>query len=133
MINMNQICKIVLVKERKTDDYKWVETQTSSQWFKNLFRKNKIKDRYVTDYLEIEKYTEEDLERFNDEHYEYRYSPSSQNFYEKSHVTLFYADANYSSQRRYFDTNKEAKAYFDKLVTFAKQNDVPFLNFYSEK
>ena len=52
IVNLNCIRKICLVKKQKTNAYKWIETVTFYQWFKNLFRKknNKLKNRYVRYY-----------------------------------------------------------------------------------
>lgn len=133
IVNLNQICKVCLIKKRKTDFYKWVETETWSQWFKNLFRKNKIKNRFVSDEYGVEIYTEEELEKFNEEHNQFTYNSVSNIFYEKAHVVFWYSGSNFSYQSRFFDSDKEAKAYFDKIVTYAKENNVPFVNLYSEK
>jgi hypothetical protein len=131
IINLNQVRKIELVKKRKTDYYKWYETETFSQKIKNLFRKNKVKTKYVTDIWDTYFYDEDELDKFNEEHEGYIYDPILSKFYQKAHIVMQYA--NYSYQVRYFDTDKEAKAYFDKLVVYAKEHNVPFIDFYSEK
>lgn len=35
IINLNNICKIVLKKKEKSYDFEWVTRQTFSQWFVN--------------------------------------------------------------------------------------------------
>lgn len=130
IINLNNVSKIVFVKKRKTSDYEWVETtENFSEWFKNLFRKNKIKKRYIKHWFNHRYYTaEEFLEKV--EHYSI--SKTSGIIYEKPHVVLWYTDYNHGEETRYFESDKEAEECFKKLVTFAKENNVPFINFYAE-
>ena len=132
IVNLNQVCKIVLVKKEKTNDYIWVEiSENFFEWFKNLFRKNKVKKRYIKpDWYAHKYYTSEE---FLKEKTNYTISVTSNIIYEKPHVVLRYSDYNRGKEVRYFDSNKEAEDYFNKLVTYAKQLDIPFINFYSEK
>ena len=132
IVNLNQVCKIVLVKKEKTNDYIWVEiSENFFEWFKNLFRKNKVKKRYIKpDWYAHKYYTSEE---FLKEKTNYTISVTSNIIYEKPHVVLRYSDYNRGKEVRYFDSNKEAEDYFNKLVAYAKQLDIPFINFYSEK
>ena len=132
IVNLNQVCKIVLVKKEKTNDYIWVEiNENFFEWFKNLFRKNKVKKRYIKhDWYAHKYYTSEE---FLKEKTNYAISATSGIIYEKPHVVLRYSDYNRGKEVRYFESNKEAEDYFNKLVAYAKQLDVPFINFYSEK
>lgn len=132
IVNLNQVCKIVLVKKEKTNDYIWVEiSENFFEWFKNLFRKNKVKKRYIKpDWYAHKYYTSEE---FLKEKTHYSISATSGIIYEKPHVVLWYSDYNRGKEVRYFDSNKEAEDYFNKLVAYAKQLDIPFINFYSQK
>ena len=131
IVNLNQICKIVLVKKEKTNDYEWVEnSENFFEWFKNLFRKKKKKKRYIKHWFGHKYYTSEE---FLKEKTNYSISVTSGIIYEKPRVVLWYSDYNQGKEVRYFDSNKEAEDYFNKLVAYAKQVDVPFINFYSEK
>lgn len=49
IVNLNCIRKISLVKKQRTIDFKWIESVTFSQWFKNLFRRkeNKLKKQIL--------------------------------------------------------------------------------------
>ena len=132
IINLNSISKIVLVKKQKTSDYNWVESSENfSEWFKNLFRKNKIKKRYIKHWFNDSRlYTKEEfLKKFN----EYSISLTTNVIYEKPHVILWYSDYKHGNETKYFETDKEANDYFNKLVTYAKQYDIPFINLHSEK
>ena len=138
IINLNQISKIVLTKKEKTDEFKVVEIPTFKQWLLNLFRKDKAKTKYVKNTL-WSRYgdctpLEEFFKTFEKEYgHRFRYNPVAEMFFEKPHVTLWYSDYNHGKEIRYFNSDKEAKEYFDKLIAYAKQYDVPFINFYSEK
>ena len=137
VINLNQICKIVLKKTEKTDEFKVVEKPTFKQWFLNLFRKNKAKTKYVrntlwlihADYTPIEEFFKTFDKNYGDR---FRYNSATETFFEKPRVILWYSDYNHGKEVRYFDTDEEAKEYFNKLIVYAKQNDVPLLNLYSE-
>ncbi len=138
IINLNQVNKIVLKKTEKTKEFKVVEKATFKQWFLNLFRKNKVKSKYVRNTLWLlhAEYTplEEFLKTFETNYGDsFRYNSTTEIFFEKPRVVLWYSDYNRGKEVRYFNTDKEAKEYFNKLVAYAKQNDVPFINFYSEK
>lgn len=138
IINLNQINKIVLKKTKKTNEFKVVEKATFKQWFFNLFRKNKVKSKYVknTWWILHPEYTpiEEFLETFEDNYgKEFKYNSTTEMFFEKPRVVLWYSDYNHGREIRYFESNKEAEDYFNKLVAYAKQLDIPFINFYSEK
>ncbi len=136
IVNLNQICKIVLVSRSKTEQVYVVEKSANIiQWFKNLFRKNKIKERYFVykwDYPKV-CYPMNKLDDFLKEHYYYTYNANVGKFYEKPRIVLCYSDYNHGNEKRYFDTDNEAKEYFDKLVAYAKQYNIPFINFYHEK
>ena len=136
IVNLNQICKIVLVGRSKTEQVYVVEKSANIiQWFKNLFRKNKIKERYFVykwDYPKV-CYPMDKLDDFLKEHYYYTYNANVGKFYEKPCIVLCYSDYNHGNEKRYFNTDNEAKEYFDKLVTYAKQYNIPFINFYSQK
>ena len=132
IINLNNICKVVLVKKQKTDRYEWIEmSENISEWFKNFFRKNKIKKRYIKHWFNDSRlYTKEEfLKKFN----EYSISLTTNVIYEKPHVILWYSDYKHGNETKYFETDKEANDYFNKLVTYAKQYDIPFINLHSEK
>ena len=132
IINLDQICKIVFSKREITDDVCIVKrSETIGQWFKNLFRKNKVKIDYFR--YKFEYHAMEELDDFLGEHSSYVYNPIIKKFYEKPCVVLWYSDYKNGNEKRYFDTDKEAEEYFNKLITYAKQLDVPFINFYSEK
>lgn len=130
-INLNQICKIVLVGRNKAEKVYVVEKPANIiQWFKNLFRKNKIKEKYFVykwDYPKVY-YPMDKLDDFLKEHYYYTYNANVGKFYEKPHIVLWYSDYNHENEVRYFDTDKEAKEYFNKLVAYAKQYNIPFIN-----
>lgn len=138
IINLNQVNKIVLKKREKTDEFKVVERPTFKQWFLNLFRKDKVKTKYVrntlwllhAEYTPLEEFLKTFEENYGDR---FRYNPVAEIFAEKPCVVLWYSDYNHGKEVRYFDSNKEAEDYFNKLVAYAKQLDVPFINFYSEK
>lgn len=132
IINLNNICKIVLVKKQKTDRYEWIEiSENIFEWFKNLFRKNKIKKRYIRHWFNHRSYyTSEEFLKNNEQ---YSISKTSGIIYEKPQVILWYSDYEHGNETKYFETDKEAKDYFNKLVTYAKQYDIPFINLYSEK
>ena len=133
IINLNQICKIVLKKTEKTDEFKIVELPTVKQWFLNLFRKDKVKTKYVDDgwrnYTPIEEFFKTFEENYGDR---FRYNPVTEMFFEKPRVVLWFSDYKHGKAVRYFNSDKEAKEYFNKLITYAKQFDIPFINFYVE-
>ena len=137
IINLNQISKIVLKKTEKTDELKIVERPTFKQWFLNLFRKDKVKTKYVRNTLRFlrAEYTplEEFLKTFETNYGDIRYNSSIEIFFKKPRVVLWYSDYNRGKEVRYFESNKEAEDYFNKLVAYAKQLDIPFINFYSQK
>ena len=135
IINLNQICKIVLKKTQKADELKVIEIATFKQWLLNLFRKNKVKTKYVkntwwllhAEYTPLEKF----LETFEDNYgNEFKYNSTTEMFFEKPRIVLWYSDN--GKEVRYFNTDKEAKEYFAKLREYAKQLDVPFIDFYAE-
>lgn len=137
IINLNNICKIVLKKKEKSYDFEWVTTQTFSQWFMNLFRKDKLTTSYVKHYPTRDYYIATDIEKdllgeewFNQK---YEYNSATKMFFEKPHVVLWYSDFNHSYEIRYFESNKEATDYFNKLNDYAQKQNVPFINMYAEK
>ena len=137
IINLNQICKIVLKKTETTDEFKIVEKATFRQWFLNLFRKHKTKTKYVKNTLwsrygdctPIEEFFKTFEEEYGDK---FRYNPVTEMFFEKPCVVLWYCDYNHGRAVRYFNSDKEAKEYFNKLIVYAKQFDIPFIDFYVE-
>lgn len=137
IINLNQICKIVLVKTKKTDEFKVVEKPTFKQWFLNLFRKDKTKTKYVrntlwllhAEYTPLEEFLKTLEENYGDR---FRYNPVTEMFFERPCVVLWYSDYNHGKQVRYFNSDKEAKEYYSKLREYAKQFDIPFIDFYAE-
>lgn len=133
IINLNQISKIVLINTRKASHLYVVEKTTFKQWFLNLFRKDKVKTKCVANSLWLlhAEYTplEEFLKEFEDIYgNEYRYNSSTETFFEKPHIVLWYSNDT-SKETRYFDTEKDAKEAFDKLRAYAKQFDIPFIDF----
>ncbi len=136
IINLNQVCKIVLVNRKQTTDIKVVEkSENIIQWFKNLFRKNKIRIKCFkyrwslsNDIQPMDK-----LEEFLREYEEYSYNPTIGKFYERAHVTLWYSDYRHGNETIYFNNDKEAKEYFNKLVVYVKEHNVPFIDLYAEK
>lgn len=137
IINLNYICKIVLKKKEKSYDFEWVTTQTFSQWFMNLFRKDKLTTSYVKHYPTRDYYIATDIEKdllgeewFNQK---YEYNSATKMFFEKPHVVLWYSDFNHSYEIRYFESNKEATDYFNKLNDYAQKQNVPFINMDAEK
>lgn len=132
LVNLNCIRKICFVKKQKTDVYKWFETVTFSQWFKNLFRKknNKLKNRYVRYYHNGYYYTKSEIKNiFNKDNEQYEYNENLDIFFKKAHVILKYSDSKASTEVRYFNSNKEAEEFFKKLQVFAHENNIPFINF----
>ena len=132
IINLNNICKIVLKKKEKSYDFEWVTNQTFSQWFMNLFRKDKLTTSYVKHYPTRVWYIATDIEKkllgeewFNQK---YEYNSVTKMFFEKPHVVLWYSDFNHSYEIRYFESNKEATDYFNKLNDYAQKQNVPFIN-----
>ena len=132
IINLNNICKIVLKKKEKSYDFEWVTTQTFSQWFMNLFRKDKLTTSYVKHYPTRDYYIATDIEKdllgeewFNQK---YEYNSATKMFFEKPHVVLWYSVFNHSYEIRYFESNKEATDYFNKLNDYAQKQNVPFIN-----
>lgn len=132
IINLNNICKIVLKKKEKSYDFEWVTTQTFSQWFMNLFRKDKLTTSYVRHYPTRDYYISTDIEKdllgeewFNKK---YEYNSATKIFFEKPHVVLWYSDFNHSYEIRYFESNKEATDYFNKLNDYTQKQNVPFIN-----
>ena len=137
IINLNYICKIVLKKKEKSYDFEWVTTQTFSQWFMNLFRKDKLTTSYVKHYPTRDYYIATDIEKdllgeewFNQK---YEYNSATKMFFEKPHVVLWYSDFNHSYEIRYFESYKEATDYFNKLNDYAQKQNVPFINMDAEK
>ena len=132
IVNLNCIRKICFVKKHKTNVYKWIETVTFSQWFKNLFRRkeNKLKNRYVRYYHNGYYYTKSEIKNiFNKDNEQYEYNENLDIFFKKAHVILHYSDSNASTEVRYFNSNKEAEEFFKKLQVFAHENNLPFINF----
>ena len=132
LVNLNCIRKICFVKKHKTNVYKWIETVTFSQWFKNLFRRkeNKLKNRYVRYYHNGYYYTKSEIKNiFNKDNEQYEYNENLDIFFKKAHVILHYSDSNASTEVRYFNSNKEAEEFFKKLQVFAHDNNIPFINF----
>ena len=132
LVNLNCIRKICFVKKHKTNVYKWIETVTFSQWFKNLFRRkeNKLKNRYVRYYHNGYYYTKSEIKNiFNKDNEQYEYNENLDIFFKKAHVILHYSDSNASTEVRYFNSNKEAEEFFKKLQVFAHENNLPFINF----
>lgn len=132
IINLNNICKIVLKKKEKSYDFEWVTNQTFSQWFMNLFRKDKLTTSYIKYYPTCHWYMATDIEKdllgkewFNQK---YEYNSATKMFFEKPHVVLWYSDFNHSYEIRYFESNKEATDYFNKLNDYAQKQNVPFIN-----
>lgn len=137
IINLNQISKIVLTKTEKTDEFKIVEKATFKQRFLNLFHKDKTKTKYVKNTLwsrygdctPIEEFFKTFEEEYGDR---FRYNPVTEMFFERPHVVLWYSDYNHGKEVRYFNSDKEAKEYFSKLREYAKQFDIPFIDFHAE-
>lgn len=138
IINLNQISKVVLKKTEKTDEFKIVELPTIKQWFLNLFRKDKVKTKYVKDsfswsrygdYIPIEEFFKTFEEEYGDR---FRYNPATEMFFERPHVILWYSDYRHGKEVRYFNSDKEAKDYYSKLREYAKQFDIPFIDFHAE-
>ena len=132
LVNLNCIRKICFVKKHKTNVYKWIETVTFSQWFKNLFRRkeNKLKNRYVRYYHNGYYYTKSEIKNiFNKDNEQYEYNENLDIFFKKAHVILHYSDSNASTEVRYFNSNKEAEEFFKKLQVFAHENNLPCINF----
>ena len=132
IVNLNCIRKICLVKKHRTNAYKWIETVTFYQWFKNLFRKknNKLKNRYVRYYRNGYYYTKSEIKNiFNKDNEQYEYNENLDIFFKKAHVILNYSDSNASTEVRYFNSNKEAEEFFKKLQVFAHDNNIPFIDF----
>lgn len=137
IINLNQICKIVLTKTEKTDKFKVVEKPTFKQWFLNLFRKDKAKTKYVrttlwlmhVEYIPIEEFFKTFEEEYGDR---FRYNPVTEMFFERPRVVLWYSDYDNGKEVRYFDSDKEAKEYYSNLRKYAKQFDIPFIDFQAE-
>ena len=134
IINLNQVSKIILTKKHVTKNIEVHEHPESFlQWFKNFFRKNKVKKKYFKykwTYPE-DFFTLEEVNDFLEKYKAYTFNPTIEKFYQKASVTLYYSENR--METRYFESDKEASAYFDKLVEYAKENNVPFINFYSQK
>lgn len=131
IVNLNCIRKISLVKKQRTIDFKWIESVTFSQWFKNLFRRkeNKLKNRYFI-YQMCVFYPESEINNvFNKDNVNYEYDENSDMFFKKAHVILRYSDEESLPEVRYFNSNKEAEEFFKKLQVFAHENNIPFINF----
>ena len=137
VINLNQISKIVLKKTQKTNDLKVIEKATFKQWFLNLFRKDKAKTKYVrntlwlihAEYTPLEKFLETFETNYGNE---FKYNSTTEIFFEKPRVVLWYSNYNHGKEVRYFNTDKEAKEYYSKLREYVKQFDIPFIDFYAE-
>ena len=131
IVNLNCIRKISLVKKQRTIDFKWIESVTFSQWFKNLFRRkeNKLKNRCLC-YQMCVFYPESEINNvFNRDNVNYEYDENSDMFFKKAHVILRYSDGEFLPEVRYFNSNKEAEEFFKKLQVFAHDNNIPFINF----
>jgi hypothetical protein len=129
-INLYNVSKIILNREKPCDRFIFVDL--NEEWFKNLFRKNKIYKRMVEDkewvYSGVKQYYT--LDELLEEPFfmkSYRYYPNARLFYTKPSVSIVYSDGTYE---RNFETYKEARAFFDKLVASAKQYDVPLIDFW---
>ena len=64
----------------------------------------------------------------NNNNKKYEYNSATKIFFEKPHVALWYSDFNHSYEIRYFESNKEATDYFNKLNDYAQKQNVPFIN-----
>lgn len=137
-INLNHICKIVLTKKRKSEDFEIVErSENCIQWFKNLFRKNKKKKPYFRYWYEYPNFSRNhplsEMNKFISTLKEYQYNDITRTVYDKPCITMWYSDYRNGNEKRYFDTDKEAMDYFLKLLAYTKENNLPFIDFYSEK
>lgn len=131
IVNLNCIRKISLVKKQRTIDFKWIESVTFSQWFKNLFRRkeNKLKNRYFI-YQMCVFYPESEINNvFNKDNVNYEYDENSDMFFKKAHVILEYSDRKALPEVRYFNSDEESEEFFKKLQVFAHENNIPFINF----
>ena len=131
IVNLNCIRKISLVKKQRTIDFKWIESVTFSQWFKNLFRRkeNKLKNRYFI-YQMCDFYPESEINNvFNKDNVNYEYDENLDMFFKKAHVILKYSDRKALPEVRYFNSDEEAEEFFKKLQVFAHENNIPFINF----
>ena len=131
IVNLNCIRKICLVKKQRTIDFKWIESVTFSQWFKNLFRRkeNKLKNRCLC-YQMCVFYPESEINNvFNKDNMKYEYDENSDMFFKKAHVILRYSDGESLPEVRYFNSDEEAEEFFKKLQVFAHENNIPFINF----
>ena len=134
IINLNQVCKIVLSTRSKTDWCKWVEDISFADWFKNLFRKKKVlPTKYIKYHKNGRDYYTTDIEEFEKERGDrFLLDKITQEFYEKPSVTLWYSSFSHGNETRYFDTIAEAKQFFDKLQKTAHDNKLCFIDFYAQ-
>ena len=128
IVNLNRVRKINLVKKRKTDDYVWRKI-TWFEKFLNKFRKEKLRQRYIADtWFGHETYNSADEfnEKCGDKYWCYLIG---EQIYEKPHINIWFGYDDWET--RYFDSDKEAKDFFIKLKTYVKENNIPFIDFYS--
>lgn len=129
IVNLNRVRKINLVKRRKTDDYVWRRISWVER-FLNLFTKNKLKEQYIRSVPfghEIYNSAEEFNKECGDMYWCY---PINKQIWRKAHVNIWYDHNHWES--RYFDSDKEAKEFFNKLRIYVKENNIPFIDFYTD-
>ena len=139
IVNLNQVRKIVFSPRKVTDLYKWAEIKhtTFKQWFLNLFKskdnKEYTKERFIIEALCYSDNTYDTAEDFNSQNGEEFYAePNSKLIFRKAFVSIVYASKDIHSEYFYFDSNKQAKEYFDKINKYAQEHNVPFINFEAE-
>ena len=137
IVNLNQVRKIVFSPRKVSTLYKWTEIQhtTFKHWFLNMIKrkdnKEHTKERLITAAFFDDTYdTAEDFNIQNGE--EFYAEPNSKLIFRKAFVSIVYASKDIHSEYFYFDSNKQAKEYFDKINKYAQEHNVPFINFEAE-
>lgn len=137
--NLNQCRKVTLHKKTRTKDFEWVELDKTPLWEKLLnifrkkvFRKHNIERMIVSTYFSRfndDYYTKKDFFEKYGEHYDISYKYDI--IYHKPHVSILMSDG--SLIERYFEENKEAEDFFDKIMGLAHEKNVPLFNFHCKQ
>lgn len=132
IVNLNQIKEICFKQKSVADYFEWKEEFSfTNLLYSILGMKKKVKkNEYIATFFGS--FVSNTAEEFNSTNKTFHAEPNSRLIFEKAHVDL--VDCNDRvTETRYFDTNLEAKECFNKLLQYAKEKNLPFINFYAEK
>lgn len=127
--NLNNVEHICLIHESsKNHDYCVYEEKYYKNFWYWILRKSEkrktIQDSNWVGTRFVHKYT---IDEFKEKKYGFYIVPGTDTIIKKAHVKILYTDND--SEIKFFDNDKEAEEYFNKLRAYAHENNVPFIDF----